>query len=140
MSDEETGVLVEYRKQLLLFFDELIGQFPREGDLVVIRLFLASQVPIKTVMELFIQKLTTNHCELKKMVSDRNESFFLDHSVFDALGKDKVNHFKKLWRSGQLDGEDKAVIWNWVDAFVYLSEKYTKAVMQPESLTRCRSE
>ncbi len=119
---------MEYRKQLLLFFDELIGQFPHEGDLVVARLFLANQIQIKDVMDMFLFKLTTNDSELKKMVKERNERFFLEHSLFDGLGKDKANHFKKLWRSGQLDDEDKAVIWNWIDAFVYLSEKYAKTV------------
>jgi hypothetical protein len=130
MSSEEAEILVEYRKQLLLFFDELIGQFPQEGDLVVARLFLASQIQVKDVMEVFLCKMTTNDSELKKMVKERNERFFLEHSLFDEFGKDKANHFRKLWRSGQLDEEDKAVIWNWVDAFVYLSEKYAKAVNQ----------
>ena len=127
-SSEETEILVEYRKQLLLFFDELIGQFPHEGDLVVVRLFLANQIQIKDVMDMFLFKLTTNDSELKKMVKERNERFFLEHSLFDELGKDKANHFKRLWRSGQLDDDDKAVIWNWIDAFVYLSEKYAKTV------------
>lgn len=130
MSSEEAEILVEYRKQLLAFLDELIGQFPQEGDLVVARLFLANQVDIKQVMQVFIQKLATKDSELKKMVKERNEKFFLEHSIFDVVGKEKVNHFKKLWRSGQLDDEDKDVIWNWIDAFVYLSDKYTKAVNQ----------
>jgi hypothetical protein len=34
-----------------------------------------------------------------------------------------------LWRSGLLDDEDKQVIWNWIDAFIYLGDKYTKVVM-----------
>ena len=130
MSSEEAEILVEYRKQLLAFLDELIGQFPQEGDLVVARLFLANQVDIKQVMQVFIQKLATKDSELKKMVKERNEKLFLEHSIFDVVGKEKVNHFKKLWRSGQLDDEDKDVIWNWIDAFVYLSDKYTKAINQ----------
>ena len=124
----EIEVLSEFKTQLLTFFDELIGQFPREGDLVVARLFLANQIQTKDAMEIFIHKMNTNEQELKKMVKTRNELLFLEHSLFDNLGKDKVTHFKKLWRSGQLDDEDKQVIWNWIDAFVYLSDKYIKAV------------
>jgi hypothetical protein len=124
----EIEVLSEFKTQLLAFFDELIGQFPREGDLVVARLFLANQIQTKDAMEIFIHKMNTNEQELKKMVKTRNELLFLEHSLFDNLGKDKVTHFKKLWRSGQLDDEDKQVIWNWIDAFVYLSDKYIKAV------------
>ena len=35
-------------------------------------------------------------------------------------------HFKKLWRSGVLDNDDKDIIWKCVDSFVYLADKYNK--------------
>ena len=125
----EIEVLIEFKKQLISFFDELIGQFPIEGDLVVVRLFLGNQIPIQEVINIFNHKINTNEQELRKMVKERNESFFLEHNIFDNLGKEKIIHFKKLWRSGRLDNEDKEVIWNWIDAFIYLGDKYTKAVM-----------
>jgi hypothetical protein len=125
----ELEVLIEFKTQLISFFDELIGQFPQEGDLVVIRLFMASQIPIKDAMNVFNHKINTNEQMLRKMVKNRDEVFFLEHNIFDHLGKEKISHFKKLWRSGRLDDEDKEVIWNWVDAFIYLGDKYTKAVM-----------
>lgn len=125
----EIEILTEFKTQLIAFFDELIGQFPQEGDLVVCRLFIANQIPISEVMNIFNHKLNTNDQELRKMVKERNEAFFIDHNIFDGFEKEKVNHFKKLWRSGLLDKEDKIVIWNWIDAFVYLGDKYTKAVM-----------
>jgi hypothetical protein len=62
------------------------------------------------------------------MVKERNEVFFLEHNIFDNLGKDKIVHFKRLWRSDCLDEQDKKVICNWIDAFVYLGDKYTKAI------------
>jgi hypothetical protein len=125
----ETEVLTEFKNQVLTFLDELIGQFPSEGDLVIARLFIANQIPIKEVMENFIHKISTNDQELKKMIKVRNEAFFLQYSLFeDPTRKEKLNHFKKIWRSEQLDNEDKDVIWNWIDAFVYLSEKYMKAI------------
>ena len=77
-------------------------------------------------MDIFVENVTKNDNELKTMITDRNELFFLEHSMFDNLGKDKVNHFKRIWRSDNLDEEDKEVIWNWVDAFVYLSNKYNE--------------
>lgn len=125
----EIEILTEFKTQLIAFFDELIGQFPQEGDLVVVRLFLANQIPIQDVMNVFNYKINKNDQELRKMVKERNEIFFLEHSLFDNLGKEKINHFKKLWRSGLLDNEDKLVIWNWVDAFIYLGDKYTKVIM-----------
>lgn len=123
----EIEILIEFKTQLLAFLDELIGQFPCEGDLVILRLYLANQVVIKDVMDNFILNMTKNEKELRKMITDRNEKFFVEHSIFEEYAeKDKVSHFKKLWRSGQLDNDDKAVIWNWIDAFVYLSDKYVK--------------
>jgi hypothetical protein len=125
----EIEILTEFKTQLICFFDELISQFPLEGDLVLVRLFFSNQISIQDVMNFFNHKINTNDQELRKMVKEKNEAFFLEHNVFDNLGKEKINHFKKLWRSGLLDDEDKEVIWNWIDAFIYLGDKYTKVVM-----------
>jgi hypothetical protein len=123
----ELQVLLEFKKSLVTFFDELIEIFPEEGDLVIIRIFLQDQIPIKDVMDVFNYKMIS----LKPMVKTRDETFFLEHNVFDELGnKDKVNHFKKIWRSNRLDKEDKHVIWKWVDTFVYLGEKYNMIKQQ----------
>lgn len=122
----EFEVLTEFKTQLILFFDELITQFPTEGDLVVIRLFFSNQIPTQNIINIFNQKINTNDQELRKMVKERNDLFFLEHNIFDSLGKEKVIHFKKLWRSERLDKEDKEVIWKWIDAFIYLGDKYAK--------------
>ena len=92
-------ILLEFKNQLIVFFDELIGQFPQEGDLVVIRLFIANQIPVADAINIFNHKINKNDQELRKMVKDRNEIFFLEHNIFDTLGKQKVSHFKKLWLS-----------------------------------------
>jgi hypothetical protein len=124
----EIEVLTEFKTQLISFFDELIGQFPLEGDLVIVRLFFANQIPIQDVMNNFNHKINTNDQELRKMIKNRNEAFFLENNIFDNLGKDKINNIKKIWRSDRLDKEDKEVIWNWIDAFMYLGDKYAKAI------------
>ena len=126
----EFEILTEFKTQLISFFDELIEQFPEEGDLVVFRLFLSNQIPIKDVMNIFIHKINTNDKQLKNMIKERNEIFFLEYNIFENITKEKVNHFKKLWRSCRLDDEDKQVIWNWIDAFVYLSDTYTNTIMK----------
>lgn len=119
----EIEILSEFKKQLLAFFDELIAQFPREGDLVVIRLFIATQIAIKDVMNNFIHKLNIKDNELRKIIKARNDTFFLEHNVFDTTNTN-TNNLKKLWLSGQLDKEDKEVIWKWIDTFVFLADKY----------------
>jgi hypothetical protein len=122
----ELEILIEFKKHLINFFDELIDQFPDEGDLVVIRLFLSNQIEIKEVMNIFITNITMNDNLFRNMIKERNEVFFLEHDIFDSLSKQKAGHFKRLWRSGVLDQDDKLVIWKWLDTFVYFADKYTK--------------
>ena len=133
MSAEE--ILLEFKNQLVNFFDELINQFPSEGDLVVIRLFLSNQIPIRDVMNNFNYQLNKDNKIFKTMIKNRDEQFFLENNLFELKGsnRDKISHFKRLWRSGVLDDEDKKVMWKWVDSFVYLTDKYTKAISKTES-------
>ena len=121
-------ILSEFKNSLIAFFDELITQFPEEGDLIIIRIFLNDQIPVKDIMDEFILLLYNNDGLLKKMVKDRNENFFLEYNIFGNFDKSKINHFKKIWRSGRLDEEDKEVIWKWVDSFVYIADKYVKTM------------
>lgn len=123
-----TDLLVEFKKQLISFFDELIEQFPSESDFIVIRIFLKDQIPIKTIMDTFIFYMNKNDQEFKKMVKQRNDAFFLEHNIFDAFGKTGVNNIKSLWLSGQIDDDTKNVIWEWVNMFIALSDRYAKSL------------
>ena len=123
----EIEILKQFKNALISFLDELIGQFPTEGDLVIFRIFLKDRVPIVSVLNYFVLKILP----LKKMVKDRDEDFFLNKcELFETIQgtekKGKVNRFKKLWRSSSLDDDDKRVVWEWFDSFIYLSEKYQK--------------
>ena len=122
-----TKILLEFKKNLIDFMDELISQFPQEGDLVILRIYLKDQAIIQDVMETLVLNLNKDDNKLKDMIKKRNEIFFLEYSLFDeSIGKNKVSHFKKLWRSGLLDEEDKNVFWEWMDSFVFFTEKYLK--------------
>jgi hypothetical protein len=121
-------ILSEFKTQITTFFDELIAQFPQEGDLVVMRLFISTQLPIEDTLNKFIYEITTNNGEKRQAVKERNESFFLNcETTNETSEKYKLHHFKKLWRSGQLDDEDKRVIWQWIDTFIFLADKYVKS-------------
>lgn len=117
-------ILTDFKTNLVSFLDELIEQFPEEGDLIVIRIFLNDQVPIVDVMENFVKKLLP----LKEIVKRRDESFFVNNNVlFENINKEKVNRFKELWLSTKLDQDDKDAIWAWYELFISISEKYVKA-------------
>jgi hypothetical protein len=125
----EIQVLNEFKNGIISFFDELIDQFPKEGDLIMFRIFIKDQIPIQDVMNIFTNSINKDNSKIRKLVKDRNEVFFLEHNVFEdstSVSKNKITHFKKLWRSGSLDDEDKKVVWKWIDSFIYLSDKYAK--------------
>jgi hypothetical protein len=113
----------QFKNTLILFLDELIGQFPEEGDLVVFRIFLKDRIDIKTILKYFMNQIIP----LKEMITNRNEIFFLNHCrLFENLGEksDKVNKFKQLWQSDKLDDDDKIIMWKWFDLFIKIGLKY----------------
>ncbi len=119
----EIQILIKFKDKIIMFLDELIEQFPEEGDLVIIRIFMKDQIPIDTIMTYFIIKIIP----LKEEVKNRDESFFLNNNIlFDEIDKGKVNHFKRLWRSPQIDDNDKNIIWKWFDLFILYVQKYQK--------------
>ena len=122
----EIEILKQFKTSLISFLDELIGQFPSEGDLVIFRIFLKDRVPIENIINYFALRVIP----LKQMIIDRNEDFFLNKcDLFESVNlanKGKVNRFKMLWRSEYLDDDDKRVVWEWFDSFIFLTEKYQK--------------
>ena len=55
--------------------------------------------------------------------------YFLSMEVSSKIqNKYKILHLKKIWRSGALDSENKRIIWEWFDTFIYLADKYFKCI------------
>ena len=128
MSDPTT-ILIHFRNQLVSFCDELIRQFPEEGDFVVFKLFITSQVPIKTIMESFNRYVNKNEQKIRLMIKARNDDFFIRENLFKFLSAERKNRLSALWSDGRMDGEDKKVIWKWVDSFVMLGDRYAKVIV-----------
>ena len=125
MANTAMKILTDFRTNLVAFLDELIEQFPHEGDLVIVRIFICDQVPIVDIMNTFSKRVIP----LKDMVKQRNTKFFLENDVlFDQVNTSKVSYFKELWASDKLDEEDRDTIWRWFDLFVSLAERYQKLV------------
>lgn len=126
MSTNEIQIINQFKNGLISFLDELINQFPMEADLVIFRIFLKDRVPIIDVLNYFVRCMLP----LKDMVKNRDEDFFLNKcNLFESFdnnnnNRNKVNKFKKLWRSPSLDTDDKKVVWEWFDSFIFLAEKY----------------
>ena len=125
MSD--INILSILKTSLISFVDELIGQFPQEPDLIILRIFLKDQVPIQDVMNKFIYAINKEDQKIKNEIKERNDLVFLKNEIFESISKTKTINFAKLWKSDTLDKGDKDTIWRWIDSFVLLSEKYAKA-------------
>jgi hypothetical protein len=123
---EEMDLLKKLRTDLVTFLDELIESFPKEADFVIFRIFLKDKIPIVEIMNYIIFNL----CPHEEMVKNRDEKFFLERNVlFGKLGNEgseKVNHFKNMWSSKNLDKEEKETIWNWFHSFLKTANKYKK--------------
>lgn len=104
------------------FIDELIELFPKEKDLIMIRLFVKDCIPVETILNSFI----THVLPRKELVENRDDSFFTTNSVFEIIDKVNPNRFKMLWKSSSLDQEDRDIIWQWFDTFIALVEMYQK--------------
>jgi hypothetical protein len=114
-----------FKTKIVEFLDALIEQFPQEGDFIILRVVLSEQIPIGDVIEVFSKRIIPH----KQMVLQKDEKFFLDcEDIFKGLGQDKVNYFKNIWTSGNLDADDKENIWKWFQLFLKLSENYIQAV------------
>ena len=68
MKDEKTQILLQFKNELITFFDELIDIFPSEGDLVMIRIFLKDQIPIEDVMIIFNNIVNKEEQKFKNMI------------------------------------------------------------------------
>jgi phosphoglucomutase len=123
----EIQILTQMRDSLVTFFDELIELMPLEGDIVVIRFFIADKIPMIDIMEHIVE----NILPLFDLVKAKDERFFLENNIlFDALDGNKVNYFKNLWVSGTIDKEDKDVIWKWFSTILIMAQRYSKITLK----------
>ena len=124
----EVYILNLFKTQLLAFCDELVHQFPREAEFTLIKIFLKDSIPTQKAMTLFNKAINKDSQNIKKMIHDRNDNFFINHNPFNFLTdhKGSISKLTLLWQDETLSDENKDVIWKWVDVFVKISDKYDK--------------
>ena len=128
MTSTQNQILSEFKKTVVQFFDELIAQFPSATDLVVCRVMMNDQVPVRLVMDTFCDKLDDNGGEMRAMIKEKNETFFIERDIFEVVSGEIGTRLKKLWVSPMLSDEDRNVIWDWFNSFVFLADKFKKSL------------
>ena len=126
-------LLIYFRTQLIKFLDELIGQFPKRGEFIFLRIFINDQVPVEIVLGRFIVEVLP----YKYLVKNKDANILLNSDIItDALignssdddsrkeNLEMADSFKKLWLDKTLTDDDRDTIWKWFDLFVQISEKY----------------
>ena len=123
----ELSILSLFKKSLISFVDELITQFPQEADLIILRIFIKDQAPIEDIINKFIYAINKDDQKIRNYVKNRDGDVFVKNDLFEAICKTKNINFQKLWNSDNLDDSDREMIWKWIDSFVTLADRYTKA-------------
>jgi hypothetical protein len=125
----ESEILLQFQTTLVDFLDDLSAQFPTEGDLVIMRIFVKDRAPISIFMDNFVKY----GLPYKKTIKARDGNFFVTNKHLflqnDVDGR-QSNLFERLWLSDALTDENRAIIWKWIDAFVYLAEKYQALIVK----------
>lgn len=125
-------LLKQLNNHLVSFLDELIETFPQEPDFIIFRILVKDKLDTEDIMNYIVNRL----CPLQDMVKNKNESFFLDNNIlFENLDKknnDKINRFKKIWISGNLDQENKDILWSWFASIISLGKRYTEIITKQQ--------
>ena len=118
-------LLNTFKTQLINFCEELCELLPHDNEeFILLKIFIDSQIPIEIAMQNFIKKINKNEGEIKNMIKERNDEFFLTKNVFKFVAKEKITKLASVWNSNKLDDDDKDAIWRWMDLFVNISLKY----------------
>lgn len=128
-------LLIEFKNQIIKFLDELIEQFSDRGEFMILRIFVKDQIPLEQVLGKFI----TDVLPYQEFVKKRDASLFLktdviSHALLGSSQKeylqenqDTANALKSLWLSGRLDDADRDTIWDWLELFLTIADKYHKS-------------
>ena len=122
----EIQLLQTFKTQIINFLDELIQQFPNEHEFIIIRVFVKDQIPLADVLGRFIKMCLP----FQEQIDNRDEAFFLESDLISnalggsAIGTEVMNKLKGLWRSNNLDNDDREMIWTWMSLFFQIASKY----------------
>lgn len=126
MSNTElTSTLQLLKEQVLNLLNDLMDIFPNENDILFARLFFETQADPQLIMNGFIEWVYP----WKKEILEKNEEFFeKSDRIFGPIDSSKLERFKKMWKEGQLDNDEKEAVWKYFQVYIKLIDKYKKLI------------
>jgi len=122
MSDKTVRLLLEFKRALVMFLDELVETFPNEPDFVTLRILVNDQIPAQMIMDAFIEDLE----HVRQQALERDERFFTESNpIFRKL--DRVEQFRRVWVQSEQFPENRETMWAWFSLFVKFAEKFASA-------------
>ncbi len=117
--------LQKFQKNLIDFLDELVEQFPEEEEIIMSNLLIKTQIPVKMVIDKFIQFFIPNI----DLIKTRDDRFFLsENDIFSQINPNKSGTLKRIWKSRNIDDEDREIIWSWIETLVSITMKYQNSI------------
>lgn len=121
MTDQQ--VLSDMKKQVINLLDDLSEVFPSETELLMARIYFDTQVDPLTIMQGFEKWVYP----WKDKIIARDERFFHENDhIFGPVPANKLIKFKKMYKDGTIDSQDKKVIWDYFNVYIKLIERYKK--------------
>lgn len=120
-----------FKKSLCDFLNELIDFFPEEREFILLRIYIETVIPTEDILKITYGNLNANKGIIRNMIKNRNDEFFISHSLFKGLGDERVNHFKTLWTSNILPDE-RANIWLWIEHLTKLVDAWALTLKKVE--------
>ena len=119
-------ILEDFKNNVKIFVQELMSLLPNESNLILLYIY----IDVKITKEELINSFIKFCMPYKDQISERNETFFLDFELTDQdeTTVNYFNNFKKIWKSDEIDNDDRKTIWDWFELFMKLSEKYLESL------------
>lgn len=111
------------REQVLNLINELSFVIKNDGGVLANLGLFFEHYPAHELMQSVIQYVLPWEYQIKT----RNDDFFYKNKkIFGELPEEHINFFSDLWKSPNLDKDDKQMIWKYFDIFVACAQGHKK--------------
>lgn len=129
-NDSEDVNLLEEAKRTILDLLNEIEEIIELNDIEQGELALVKLIFTRMNDETIMKQIVTKVLPFKTEIDTRNKNFFINHNtLFSSLPGQRVKHYRHiLTDDDRLDDEDREIIWQYFDTFIWLGEQYKKNV------------